>query len=81
MGGSASSQYTEGGNLDDCSNTQTNLGLVIFANETFSEQQFNFLEILTFVMIALAALYCLRVWCEQRRRKKLENLRVALKCK
>ena len=78
MGGSGSSQSTEGEDLDDHSNTQANYGLTNFANESFDQPQFNFLEIFTFVMITLAAFYCLRVWCERRRHKKLENLRVAL---
>ena len=50
MGGSASSQSTEGG--DNRSNTQANYGLVNFANESFNQPQFNFIEILTLVMIA-----------------------------
>ena len=57
-------------------NFQT-LSLLVYG-ESLSQLQVNFLEILPFVMIAIAALYCLRFWCEWRCWKRLENLRVAL---
>ena len=39
MGGSASSQFTEGGDLANRSNTQANYGLVNFAKKRFNQPQ------------------------------------------
>ena len=64
--------------MDECSGSQTNLGLVNFASESLDKPQFNYLEILSFILIMIAELYCVKIWCKNRRQKRMEGLRVAL---
>ena len=77
MGGSASSQSTDEGDFDNRRNEQSNFHLISVASESLNSS-FNFVEIVTFVLVRLAALYFLRIWCEKRRRKKLESIRTTL---
>ena len=77
MGGSASSQSTHNGDIDNCSNEQSNYGLINVASKSLNSS-FNLLEIVTFILVGLEALYFLWLWCKRRRRKKLESIRTTL---
>ena len=74
MGGSAS---TDEGDIDNCSTEQSNYGSINVASESLN-LSYNLVEILTFVLVGLAALYFLRIWCERIRQKKLESIRTTL---
>ena len=73
MEGSASSVSTEGEDVDERSGSKINLRLVNFASESLDQPQFNFLEILTFISIMIAALYCVKIWCKKRHQKRMEG--------
>ena len=57
---------TEGGDINERSASQTNLGLVNFASKGVDRPQFNWLEVVTFILIIVTALYCAKIWCKRR---------------
>ena len=65
MGGSASSQSDDDGEIKNSSNKQNNFGLVNLASENLDSTSWNFIEIFTFVVVGIGALYFLRLWCEK----------------
>ena len=40
--------------------------------------QFNWLEVVTFILIMVASIYCAKIWCKKRGEKRMHGLRVAL---
>ena len=78
MGCSASSQSTDDGTIDNRANEQSNFGLVNIASKSLNVSSLNFIEIFTFILVGLTALYFLQLWCEKRRRQKLQSIRNAL---
>ena len=61
MGGSASCIETEGGDVDEHSSSQTNLGIVNFESESLDKPKCNWLEVVTFILIIIAVLYCAKI--------------------
>ena len=57
---------TEGGDINERSASQTNLGLINLATKGVDRPQFNWLEVVTFILIIVAALYCAKIWCKGR---------------
>ena len=74
MGGTASSQATDDGNIR--TSDQTNFGLVNMSSE--SGNSWNLVEIITCLFVAILLLYLFSYWCQKRRQKKLARLAHAL---
>ena len=70
-------QFAEGGDVNEQSTSQTDLGLVNIASEDFGMSRFNkILEVLSFIILIVAATYCVEKWCKNRR--EMRGLRMAL---
>ena len=74
MGGSASSQSTKDGDIEN--RKENNFGLVNLSSE--SSGTWNLVEIVTCIFAALGLLYLLSFWCQKRRAKRLARLTSAL---
>ena len=74
MGGSASSQATDDGDIRN--KDEMNFGLVNMSSE--SSTSWNLVEIITCLFVAVCLLYLLSYWCQKRRQKKLARLANAL---
>ena len=74
MGGSASSQSTKDGDIEN--KKENNFGLVNLSSE--SSGTWNLVEIVTCIFAALGLLYLLSFWCQKRRAKRLARLTSAL---
>ena len=64
--------------IDERSASQNNLGLANFRSESLDRPQFTWLEVVTFILIMVTALYCLKIWCKRRRVKRMQGVRVTL---
>ena len=74
MGGSASSQATKDGDIEN--KKENNFGLVNVSSD--SSGTWNLVEIVTCIFVALGLLYLLSFWCQKRRAKRLARLTSAL---
>ena len=74
MGGSASSQSTKDGDIEN--KKENNFGLVNVSSA--SSGTWNIIEIVTCLFVALGLLYLLSFWCQKRRAKRLARLTSAL---
>ena len=74
MGGSASSQATDDGDIRN--KDKMNFGLVNMSSE--SSASWNLVEIITCIFVAFCLLYLLSYWCSKWRQKKLARLTSAL---
>ena len=74
MGGSASSQATDDGDIRN--KDEMTFGLVNMSSE--SSASWNLVEIITFIFVAFCLLYLLSYWCSKRRQKRLARLTSAL---
>ena len=74
MGGTASSQATDSGDIK--STDAMNFGLVNLSSE--SSTSWNIVEIITCLFVAVCLLYLASYWCQKRRAKKLARLAQAL---
>ena len=74
MGGSASSQSTKDGDIEN--KDEMNFGLVNMSSD--SSGTWNLVEIVTCIFVALGLLYLLSFWCQKRRAKRLARLTSAL---
>ena len=74
MGGSASSQATKDGDIEN--RKENNFGLVNVSSD--SSGTWNLVEIVTCIFVALGLLYLLSFWCQKRRAKRLARLTSAL---
>ena len=74
MGGSASSQATDDGDIRN--KDEMNFGLVNMSSE--SSTSWNLVEIMTCLFVAVCLLYLLSYWCQKRRQKILARLANAL---
>ena len=74
MGGSASSQATKDGDIEN--KDEMNFGLVNMSSETSGS--WNLVELITFIFVGFCVLYLLSYWCAKRRQKKLARLTSAL---
>ena len=74
MGGSASSQSTKDGDIEN--KKENNFGLVNVSSD--SSGTWNLVEIVTCIFVALGLLYLLSFWCQKRRAKRLAKLTSAL---
>ena len=74
MGGSASSQSTKDGDIEN--KKENNFGLVNVSSA--SSGTWNIVEIVTCLFVALGLLYLLSFWCQKRRAKRLARLTSAL---
>ena len=66
MGGSASSQATKDGDIEN--KDEMNFGLVNMSSD--SSGTWNLVEIVTCIFVALGLLYLLSFWCQKRRAQK-----------
>ena len=74
MGGTTS---TQAGKIDNDSKVteNQNFGLLNFSNESQSlTGGINLLEIITFIIVCLATLYFLKIFCERRRKRRLAEM-------
>ena len=74
MGGSASSQSTKDGDIEN--KKENNFGLVNVSSA--SSGTWNLVEIVTCIFVALGLLYLLSFWCQKRKAKRLARLTSAL---
>ena len=74
MGGSASSQATKDGDIEN--KDEMNFGLVNMSSD--SSGTWNLVEIVTCIFVALGLLYLLSFWCQKHRQKRLARLTSAL---
>ena len=75
MSGSASSHLA----MDEASlknQNQTNLGLINLTSDTSGS--FNLIEIATCLFVAISGFYLLSWWCQQRKARKMQEIRHAL---
>ena len=79
MSRSASSQ-TESGDIenDEKRNEMSNFGLINLSSESLTSSPLNLVEIVTFLLIFIAAAYCFRIYYQRRRQKRLEALKSTL---
>ena len=74
MGGSASSQATKDGDIEN--KDEMNFGLVNMSSD--SSGTWNLVEIVTCIFVAVGLLCLLSFWCQKRRQKRLARLTSAL---
>ena len=74
MGGSASSQSTKDGDIEN--KKENNFGLVNVSSA--NSGTWNIIEIATCVFVVLGLLYLLSFWCKKRRDRRLARLTSAL---
>ena len=65
--------------VSERSTLPTSMGLLNIASEGFGMSKFNdILEVLSFIILFVAAIYCIRRWCKNRRARKILCLRSTL---
>ena len=75
MGGSSSTQTADEIDNDSKVTGNQNYGLLNFSNESQGlTGDINLLEIVTFVIVCLATLYFMRIFCERRRKRRLAEM-------
>ena len=74
MGGTTSTQAGEINNDSKVTENQ-NFGLLNFSNESQGlTGGINLLEIVTFIIVCLATLYFMKIFCERRRKRRLAEM-------
>ena len=73
MGSKTSTQVADSIDTDSKMTENSNFGLMNISNESLGGG-INVIEIITFILVCLAAFYFLKVFCERRRRKRLNEM-------
>ena len=61
-------------NTDSKTTENANYGLINLSSEPLSGGNINFLEIATFILIFIGAIYCLKVCCQRQRQRRLREM-------
>ena len=65
--------------VSERSTLPTSMGLLNIASEGFGMSKFNdILEVLSYIILYVAAIYCIRRWCKKRKARKILGLRSTL---
>ena len=73
MGGKSSTQVADKIDTDTTTTKNSNFGLLNISSESLGGG-FNVLEILTFILVTLAALYFLKFFCARKRKRRLQEM-------